>query len=70
MSLADLFDLRGRAAIVTGGGAGLGLTFGEALAEAGANVLLCARHVERCQEATLAEDATRRLTRLGCLSRR
>ncbi|HTZ04717.1 MAG TPA: SDR family oxidoreductase [Gaiellaceae bacterium] len=54
MSLADLFDLRGRAAIVTGGGAGLGLVFGEALAEAGANVLLCARHVERCQEAAAA----------------
>jgi NAD(P)-dependent dehydrogenase (short-subunit alcohol dehydrogenase family) len=53
MAVADLFNLEGRSAIVTGGGAGLGRYFAEALAEAGADVLLCARKPERC-EATAA----------------
>ena len=51
MSLPGLFDLSGRNAIVTGGGAGLGLVFAEALAEAGANVVVCGRHAERCEAA-------------------
>jgi NAD(P)-dependent dehydrogenase (short-subunit alcohol dehydrogenase family) len=51
VTLRDLFDLGGRSAIVTGGGAGLGLVFAEALAEAGANVLVCGRHPERCEAA-------------------
>jgi NAD(P)-dependent dehydrogenase (short-subunit alcohol dehydrogenase family) len=53
MALGDLFSLEGRSAIVTGGGAGLGRYFAEALAEAGADLVLCARKVERC-EATAA----------------
>jgi NAD(P)-dependent dehydrogenase (short-subunit alcohol dehydrogenase family) len=54
MAQGDLFNLAGRAAIVTGGGSGLGRYFAEALAEAGADVLLCARKPERC-EGTAAE---------------
>jgi len=42
-SVRDLFDLSGRAAIVTGGSRGLGLEIAEGLAEAGAAVMLCAR---------------------------
>ena len=38
-----LFDLTGRAAIVTGGSRGLGLEMAEALGEAGALLMLCAR---------------------------
>jgi gluconate 5-dehydrogenase len=53
LSLPGLFDLTGRNAIVTGGGAGLGLAFAEALAEAGANVVLCGRHAERCEAAAV-----------------
>ena len=50
MAIADLFDLSGRSAIVTGGGAGLGRVFAEAIAEAGANVAVCGRREDRCIE--------------------
>jgi gluconate 5-dehydrogenase len=43
MHVRELFDLQGRAAIVTGGSRGLGLEMAEALAEAGASLMLCAR---------------------------
>src|SRR5690349_2169001 len=39
----ELFSLRGRVAIVTGGSRGLGLEMAEGLAEAGASLFLCAR---------------------------
>lgn len=42
-SVAQLFDLSGRVAIVTGGSRGLGLEIAEGLAEAGASLMLCAR---------------------------
>ena len=42
-SLRELFDLKGRKALVTGGGRGLGLQVAEALAEAGADVCITAR---------------------------
>ncbi len=51
MNVRQLFDLSGRVAIVTGGSIGLGQQIAEGLAEMGANVALCARKVERCQEA-------------------
>jgi gluconate 5-dehydrogenase len=41
--LQQLFDLSGRAAIVTGGSRGLGLEIAEGLAEAGAALMICAR---------------------------
>jgi NAD(P)-dependent dehydrogenase (short-subunit alcohol dehydrogenase family) len=42
----ELFDLTGRAAIVTGGSRGLGREMAEGLAEAGARLMLCARREE------------------------
>ncbi len=42
-AIQQLFDLSGRAAIVTGGSRGLGLEIAEGLAEAGASLMLCAR---------------------------
>ncbi|KYG57744.1 SDR family oxidoreductase [Planococcus maritimus] len=50
MSVMDLFDLTGKTAIVTGGGRGLGAQIAEGFAEAGANVVLCSRKVEACEE--------------------
>ena len=40
MAILDQFQLKGKNAIVTGGGRGLGLGISEGLAEAGANVLM------------------------------
>jgi gluconate 5-dehydrogenase len=50
-SLAELFDLTGRVAIVTGGSRGLGLEMAEGLGEAGASVCITARRESDLQEA-------------------
>jgi NAD(P)-dependent dehydrogenase (short-subunit alcohol dehydrogenase family) len=50
-SVRELFDLSGRVAIITGGSVGLGRQMAEALAEMGANLILCARKKERCVQA-------------------
>lgn len=54
----ELFDLTGRTAIVTGGSRGLGREMAEGLAEAGANLVLCARRAEWLDE-TVREFAGR-----------
>ncbi len=51
MNTKKLFDLTGRVAIVTGGSIGLGRQMAEGLAEMGANLVLCARKKERCEQA-------------------
>ncbi len=51
VNVKQLFDLTGRVAIVSGGSMGLGLQMAEGLAEMGANLALCARNKERCEEA-------------------
>jgi len=51
LSVRQLLDLTGRVAIITGGSIGLGRQMAEGLAEMGANLVLCARKAERCQEA-------------------
>ena len=40
LSIAELFDLRGKVAVVTGGAAGMGFAFSRRLGEAGAAVLI------------------------------
>src|SRR5437867_11179082 len=47
MTAAELFDIRGRVALVTGASSGLGLRFAEVLAGEGAPVALIARRADR-----------------------
>jgi NAD(P)-dependent dehydrogenase (short-subunit alcohol dehydrogenase family) len=51
MNAKQLFDLSGRVALITGGSIGLGRQMAEGLAEMGANLVLCARKKERCEQA-------------------
>lgn len=50
MSVLDLFRLDGKVAIVTGASSGLGVGFAKALADAGADIVLAARRVDRLEE--------------------
>ena len=60
-TILDLFRLDGRVAIVTGASSGLVVDFARALAEAGADVVLAARRVDKLYAtARLVEDAGRR----------
>ncbi len=49
----SMFDLSEKVAVVTGGYWGIGYGIAEGLAEAGADIVICARHFDRCQEACL-----------------
>ncbi len=61
MTVTDLFRLDGKVAVVTGASSGLGVAFAQALAEAGADVALGARRVDRLAEtAELVTAAGRR----------
>ena len=51
MTVKKLFDLTGRAALITGGSRGLGLQIAEALGELGARVALTARKANELEEA-------------------
>ena len=54
MSVLDNFRLDGKVAIVTGASSGLGVAFAQGLAEAGADVAVCARRVDRLEQTRAA----------------
>jgi NAD(P)-dependent dehydrogenase (short-subunit alcohol dehydrogenase family) len=49
--LGSLFSLKGRKALVTGGGGGIGLMISRALVSAGAEVYIASRKLEACEKA-------------------
>src|SRR5512144_3421283 len=55
MTVLDLFRLDGKVAIVTGASSGLGVAFAQALAEAGADVVLGARRAGALVDAAMHE---------------
>jgi NAD(P)-dependent dehydrogenase (short-subunit alcohol dehydrogenase family) len=66
MSILDLFRLNGRVVVITGASSGLGVGFAQALAEAGADVVLAARRVDRLVDTRkLVEAQGRRAVVVG-----
>ncbi|HZZ48511.1 MAG TPA: SDR family oxidoreductase [Pseudonocardia sp.] len=66
MTIMDTFRLDGKTAIVTGASSGLGVAFATALAEAGADVVLGARRVDKLdQTRKVVEDLGRRALAVG-----
>ena len=67
MNVKDMFNLKDKVAIITGGGRGIGVKMAEGLAEAGANVVLCSRKKETCEKTAgeLAKVGVKTLA-LGC----
>ena len=61
MGAAELFDLTGKVAVVTGGSRGLGREMVLAFAEAGADVVIASRKVDNCQ--ALADEVEERFGR-------
>lgn len=47
---STMFDLTGKRAVVTGAGSGLGRAFAQALAEAGADIVVIDQHADRAEE--------------------
>ena len=51
MARADLFDLSGKVAVITGGAGGIGVVYAEALCEAGASVLVADVNADAAEQA-------------------
>jgi len=49
MTARDLFDLKGKVSLVSGGGDGIGRTMAVALADAGSDVVVFSRRGEKCE---------------------
>jgi NAD(P)-dependent dehydrogenase (short-subunit alcohol dehydrogenase family) len=60
MSVLDSFRLDGRVAIITGASSGLGVAFAAGLAQAGADVAICARRADRLEQTRRGVEAAGR----------
>lgn len=49
--MQTLFELKGKTALITGGGSGLGRDMAKIFAKYGANIAVCSRKLENCQQA-------------------
>jgi NAD(P)-dependent dehydrogenase (short-subunit alcohol dehydrogenase family) len=67
-TLAELYDLSGKVAVVTGGSRGIGRAIAQRLAEAGAYVVVSSRKLEACEAAAAEISAStgRRAVAIGC----
>ncbi|WP_374414468.1 SDR family NAD(P)-dependent oxidoreductase [Novosphingobium colocasiae] len=63
-----LFDLSGKVAIVTGASRGIGRAIAEALADAGAQVVISSRNLDACEEAAAAINAQMGETRATAIA--
>src|SRR3989338_2508204 len=54
LKISDLFSLRGKTALVTGGSSGLGYMMAAGLLQNGAKVYIASRSQKRCEDAAAA----------------
>jgi len=67
MKALDLFDLSGKVAMISGGGDGIGRAMATGLAEAGADIVVFSRRLEKCEETAQAiEDIGTQALALQC----
>src|SRR4051794_12859001 len=59
-AILDSFSLDGKVAIVTGASSGLGVAFATGLAEAGADIAICARRMEKLEQTKAQVEAVGR----------
>jgi NAD(P)-dependent dehydrogenase (short-subunit alcohol dehydrogenase family) len=60
VGILEQFKLDGKVAIVTGASSGLGVAFAEGFADAGADVAICARRVEKLEDTKAKVEASGR----------
>lgn len=67
MRARGLFDLAGKVAVVTGGSIGIGKLAAQGLMESEADVAICARNVERCEQTAIElAKIGKRILAIGC----